>query len=42
VSGANPSGSTAGLGEQFLDWCREAVVDVFHDMEALHDRLEDG
>jgi creatinine amidohydrolase len=38
----NPSGSTAELGEQFLDWCREAVVDVFHDMEALHDRLEDG
>lgn len=37
-----PSGSTAELGEQFLDWCREAVVDVFHDMETLHDGLEAG
>jgi creatinine amidohydrolase len=37
-----PSESTAEKGEEFLGWCARAVVDVVHDMEAIHDRLEAG
>jgi creatinine amidohydrolase len=37
-----PTESTAELGEEFLDWCRQAVVDVYHDLETVHDRLEQG
>ena len=36
----SPSESTAEKGEEFLGWCARAVVDVVHDMDALHDRLE--
>ena len=36
-----PSESTAEKGEQFLEWCRRAVVNFVQDMEAVHDRLED-
>jgi len=36
----SPSESTAELGEEFLDWCRQAVVDVVHDMDAVHDKLD--
>ena len=36
----SPSESTAELGEEFLDWCREAVFDVVHDMDAVHDALD--
>jgi creatinine amidohydrolase len=34
-----PSGSTAEKGEQFLEWCTRAVVDLVRDMDDLHDRL---
>jgi creatinine amidohydrolase len=34
-----PTESTAEQGEEFLEWCREAVVDLYHDCEAVHDRL---
>jgi len=37
----NPSESTPEKGERFLEWCTRAVVDFTHDMEALHDRLEE-
>ena len=36
----SPTDSTAELGEEFLDWCREAVVDVVHDMDAVHECLD--
>jgi len=35
-----PSESTAEKGEQFLEWCSRAVVNVVRDMEDVHDRLE--
>jgi creatinine amidohydrolase len=35
-----PSESTAEKGEQFLEWCTRAVVNVVRDMEDVHDRLE--
>jgi creatinine amidohydrolase len=35
-----PSESTAERGEEFLGWCARAVVNVVHDMDALHDQLE--
>ena len=35
-----PTEATAELGEQFLDWCREAVVDVLHDMDVVHETLD--
>jgi creatinine amidohydrolase len=35
-----PSESTAEKGEQFLGWCATAVVNLVHDMEDVHDRLE--
>lgn len=35
-----PSESTAAKGEEFLGWCTRAVVDVVHDLDALHDQLE--
>src|SRR5262249_47874502 len=38
----SPTESSAELGEQFLDWCREAVVDVVRDLDAVHDRLDGG
>ncbi len=34
-----PSESTAEKGEEFLGWASRAVVDVFRDMEDIHDRL---
>jgi creatinine amidohydrolase len=34
-----PSESTAERGEQFLTWCSEAVVNLIHDMDQVHDRL---
>jgi creatinine amidohydrolase len=36
----SPSESTAEQGEQFLDWCKDAVVNLVRDMEDVHDRLE--
>jgi creatinine amidohydrolase/Fe(II)-dependent formamide hydrolase-like protein len=38
----SPSESSAELGEEFLNWCRQAVVDVVHDIDAVHDRLDAG
>ncbi len=35
-----PSESTAEKGEQFLEWCATAVVNLVRDMEDVHDRLE--
>jgi creatinine amidohydrolase len=35
-----PSESTAERGEEFLEWCSRAVVNVVRDMEDVHDRLE--
>jgi creatinine amidohydrolase len=35
-----PSESTAEKGEQFLDWCTRAVVNLVHDMETMHDGLD--
>jgi creatinine amidohydrolase len=35
-----PSESTAERGEEFLRWCATAVVNLFRDMEDVHDRLE--
>jgi creatinine amidohydrolase len=37
-----PSESSSEKGEQFLEWCTRAVVDMVHDLEAMHDRLEPG
>jgi creatinine amidohydrolase/Fe(II)-dependent formamide hydrolase-like protein len=37
-----PSESTAEKGEEFLGWCSRAVVNLFHDMEQVHDRIEPG
>jgi creatinine amidohydrolase len=34
-----PSVATAARGEELLDWCRQAVVDLFWDLELMHDRL---
>ena len=39
-----PSESTAEKGEEFLEWCTEAVVNLVHDMEtcttgSAHDRV---
>lgn len=36
-----PTEATAEQGEEFLDWCREAVVDLVHDLEHVHDLLEE-
>jgi creatinine amidohydrolase len=36
----SPTDSTAEAGDEFLEWCREAVVNVVHDLEAVHDRLD--
>ena len=41
VWGARPSRPPSSASE-FLDWCRQAVVDVVHDMDAVHDRLDAG
>jgi creatinine amidohydrolase len=35
-----PSESSAEKGEQFLEWCATAVVNLVRDMEDVHDRLE--
>jgi creatinine amidohydrolase len=35
----SPSESTAERGEQFLQWGATAVVSLFRDMDAMHDRL---
>lgn len=35
-----PSESTPEKGEQFLEWCSRAVVNIVRDMEDVHDRLE--
>jgi creatinine amidohydrolase len=35
-----PSESTAEKGEQFLEWCKTAVVNLVRDMEDVHDQLE--
>lgn len=35
-----PSESTVEKGEQYLDWCRQSVVDMVRDMDDVHDRLE--
>jgi creatinine amidohydrolase len=35
-----PSESTAEKGEEFLGWCTTAVVNLFRDMEDVHDKLE--
>jgi creatinine amidohydrolase/Fe(II)-dependent formamide hydrolase-like protein len=35
-----PSESTAAQGEEFLGWCRDAVVNLVRDMEDVHDALE--
>jgi creatinine amidohydrolase len=35
-----PSESTAERGEDFLTWCTNAVVNLFRDMEDVHDRIE--
>jgi creatinine amidohydrolase len=37
-----PTGATVEQGEQFLDWARQAVVDVVHDIDQLHAVLERG
>ncbi|HEY1368943.1 MAG TPA: creatininase family protein [Gaiellaceae bacterium] len=37
-----PSESTAERGEEFLRWCATSVVNLFRDMEDVHDRLELG
>lgn len=34
-----PSTSTVEKGEQFLKWCRRAVVDLVRDMDDVHDRI---
>ena len=36
-----PSESTAEKGEEFLEWAKTAVINVFRDMEDVHDRLEE-
>ncbi len=36
----NPTESTPEQGEQFLEWCSRAVVNLVSDLEGLHDRLE--
>jgi creatinine amidohydrolase len=36
-----PSESTAGRGEEFLGWCTRAAVDFVHDMDAMHDRIDE-
>ena len=36
----SPTESTAEAGEEFLDWCAEAVVHVVDDLESVHDRLD--
>ena len=35
----NPSESTAERGEEFLEWAKEAVVNLVRDMDDVHDRL---
>jgi creatinine amidohydrolase len=35
-----PSESTAERGQEFLEWCTQAVVNLVRDMEELHDRIE--
>jgi creatinine amidohydrolase len=35
-----PSESTAERGQEFLEWCTKAVVNLVRDMEEMHDRLE--
>jgi creatinine amidohydrolase len=35
-----PSRSTAARGEEFLEWCKNAVVNLVRDMEDVHDKLE--
>src|SRR5581483_1834553 len=35
-----PSESTPEQGEEFLDLCRAAVVDVVHDMDRMHELVE--
>jgi creatinine amidohydrolase len=37
-----PSESTPEKGEEFLGWCSTAVVNLFRDMESVHDRIEPG
>ena len=36
----SPTDSTAEAGDEFLDWCQEAVVNVVRDLEAVHERLD--
>jgi creatinine amidohydrolase len=36
----SPSASSPELGNDFLDWCRQAVVDVVHDMDVVHDWID--
>jgi creatinine amidohydrolase len=38
----NPSESSVEKGETFLEWAKEAVVALLHDMEQVHDRIEHG
>ncbi len=35
----SPSESTAERGEEFLTWCSEAVVNLMHDMDQVHDQI---
>ena len=35
-----PTESTAEKGEEFLEWGARAVVNLFRDMEDVHDKLE--
>jgi creatinine amidohydrolase/Fe(II)-dependent formamide hydrolase-like protein len=34
-----PSTSTAAKGEEFLEWCTRAVVDLVRDMDDVHDGI---
>jgi creatinine amidohydrolase len=35
-----PSESTPEKGEEFLEWCSRAVVNLVRDMDDVHDQLE--
>lgn len=38
----SPSESSAEKGREFIDWCKDSVVNIVRDMEDVHDRLEPG
>ncbi len=38
----SPTESTAEKGDEFIRWCKDAVVNVVRDMDDVHDQIEPG